>query len=566
MMGRVPLQIVTRFFRAFALLLGGLHTWAAITSHSMNADGISYLDIGDAYLRGDWITAINAVWSPLYSWILGLVMAMVKPSMAWEFPLVHVVNFAIYFGSLFSFEYFWRQARITQQERLTPGFVTLPDWAWWMVGYLFFIWVSLTLIEVWAVTPDMLMSALVYLASGQLLRLQRGETRTQPFLLLGAFLGLGYLSKAIMFPISFVFLGVALISAWNGRQTMLRGLAGVAIFGLITLPFILLISNKTGRFTFGEAGSITYVRYVNGVTYPHWQGKPADNGTPIHPSRPVFDTPPIYEFGTPIFSTYPISLNPIYWYEGVEAHVDFAQQLRLLTASGLFYADLFFRQLGGVIAGIFGLYLVAEWKKASLIEMIRGWSLAIPALVGFALYALVLVEGRYIGVFVILFLAPLLGNLTFPKTSLVQRLAAGIAGFIAFVLLVNLGIFNLQGWADLDRNQGPQTFASHSPRWPGEVAEELHRLGVQPGDPVGVIGYAFDSYWARLAHVRIVAEMLDVDADPFWRGDAALQAAALEAFANAGAKAVIAEYVPSLATLTGWHQVGDSNYYIYLSP
>jgi hypothetical protein len=80
-------------FRLLALILGGLHTWAAATSYSMNADGISYLDIGDAYMRGDWTTAVNPVWSPLYSWILGPVMALFKPSMRWEFPLVHIVNF-----------------------------------------------------------------------------------------------------------------------------------------------------------------------------------------------------------------------------------------------------------------------------------------------------------------------------------------------------------------------------------------------------------------------------------------------------------------------------------------
>jgi hypothetical protein len=59
-----------------AILLGVVHAWAAISSHSMNADGIAYLDIGDAYLRGDWANAINPVWSPLYSWILGLVCSL----------------------------------------------------------------------------------------------------------------------------------------------------------------------------------------------------------------------------------------------------------------------------------------------------------------------------------------------------------------------------------------------------------------------------------------------------------------------------------------------------------
>src|SRR5690349_2200928 len=58
-------------FRLFAIGLGLLHVYAAIKSQSMNADGISYLDIGDAYFRADWANAINPVWSPLYSWILG---------------------------------------------------------------------------------------------------------------------------------------------------------------------------------------------------------------------------------------------------------------------------------------------------------------------------------------------------------------------------------------------------------------------------------------------------------------------------------------------------------------
>ena len=30
------------------------YAWAAAKSHSMNADGISYLDMGDAYLGWNW--------------------------------------------------------------------------------------------------------------------------------------------------------------------------------------------------------------------------------------------------------------------------------------------------------------------------------------------------------------------------------------------------------------------------------------------------------------------------------------------------------------------------------
>src|SRR5262245_31136988 len=71
-------------FRLLAVALGGLHTWAAISRFSMNPDGIAYLDMADAYMRGDWRAAINPVWSPLYAWLLGPVMRLVQPTMRWE--------------------------------------------------------------------------------------------------------------------------------------------------------------------------------------------------------------------------------------------------------------------------------------------------------------------------------------------------------------------------------------------------------------------------------------------------------------------------------------------------
>jgi len=37
----------------------------------------------------------------------------------------------------------------------------------------------------------------------------------------------------------------------------------------------------------------------------------------------------------------------------------------------------------------------------------------------------------------------------------------------------------------------------------------------------------------------------------------------LQSFADAGVRAVVAEYVPHGAELPGWHQVGYSNYFIY---
>src|SRR6266704_6885585 len=87
-----------------ALALGAAQAWT--TRFTMNPDGISYLDIGDAYWRGDWHNAINAYWSPLYSWILGFFLKVLKTTAYWEYPMVHLVNFLIYAAALGCFEFF----------------------------------------------------------------------------------------------------------------------------------------------------------------------------------------------------------------------------------------------------------------------------------------------------------------------------------------------------------------------------------------------------------------------------------------------------------------------------
>jgi hypothetical protein len=304
-------------FLILAVILSGLHTWAAITSQSMNPDGISYLDIGDAYFRGDWANAINSVWPPLYSWLLGLANFVFKPSMQWEFTLVHLMNYAIYLGTLASFIFMWNSIRGSKLIEGQNDSIGVPEWHWWALGYSLFIWTSLNLIQIWSVTPDMLMAALVYLSAGLIAQIRSSSTSWRLFFFLGLVLGLGYLAKTFMFSIALMILGLSLFLQKISWDSILKTMFAGSIFLLVSLPFIFLISQKTGSFTIGESGTITYLRYVGGIPFPHWQGDPVNNILPTNPSRVIFDDPPIYEFGDPIGGTYPISADPSYWYEGV---------------------------------------------------------------------------------------------------------------------------------------------------------------------------------------------------------------------------------------------------------
>lgn len=43
---------------------------------AVNPDGISYLDIADAYLVGDLSNVVNGYWCPLYSWLLAVALRL----------------------------------------------------------------------------------------------------------------------------------------------------------------------------------------------------------------------------------------------------------------------------------------------------------------------------------------------------------------------------------------------------------------------------------------------------------------------------------------------------------
>jgi hypothetical protein len=211
------------------------------------------------------------------------------------------------------------------------------------------------------------------------------------------------------------------------------------------------------------------------------------------------------------------------------------------------------------------MYLMTKKQTLTVLAVLQRWALVIPALIAFGLYGMVLVAGRYIGVFVLLFWTDILANIWLSDAGENRKWIRVLGSLAAFGLLVNIVLFNLDGFGRLNQSPASGVEAQAAPAArPLEVAQMLQELGINPGDKVGVIGYAYDSFWARLARVRIVAEMLEADAIDFWHADKALQQGVLQAFFDAGVKAVVAEYVPDDAALSGWQRVGDSNYHIYL--
>src|SRR5690606_12903653 len=227
----------------------------------------------------------------------------------------------------------------------------------------------------------------------------------------------------------------------------------------------------------------------------------------LHDALPIFvDEPPIYEFGEPVGGTYPISTNPIYWYQGATPRFDLSRQLHALIRHSLYFFDLFVRQQGGLLMGTLLLYSLGSAARVSWRGIPGRWGLSHIALIAFAAYSLVYVEGRYIGVFVLLIWGDLLANMRLPHSPQLSKVTAVTSLAMIGFVLANLMTFNLAGYQRLAPVvSGVAANEQVPPAWPGEVAEALWQQGLEPGDTVAVMGYAFDSYWARLARLKIVA-------------------------------------------------------------
>lgn len=562
--------------RFLALTLGAAHTAVAVMQQSMNEDGIDYLDMGAAYVRGDWEMAVNGIWSPLYSWILGVVIHVIEPSPRWEFPTVQITNFFIYALALLCFEYFWGELtkrRVSAGEAI-QGTMSFHPAVWLVLGYSLFIWSSLNLIEIWAVNPDMCVAALVYLAAGLFIKLSQSPGSDSVAVRLGLVLGLGYLAKAAMMPLAVMLILLTILIPAAGARRLRRLVIITVGFLAIAGPFMAALSSQYGKLTFSDVGRFTYLKHVNEMPYPNFHGA-LDRlaGEPVHPPRRIFDNPAVYEFAEPVGGTYPMSYDPGYWTEGLSPKVEVAQQARAIATQLMAYFDLFFRAQGGFTAIALLLLLASARAGQTAKASVIGPLLSVWAISAFGLYSLVNVTSRYIAPFVVVFWAGLLGPMRLPDALQCRRLAHASGALLILFVWINITALNLEGLAAMtgfsplseSGSQASQFSDGHSADHPA-IAEALLAQGLEPGDEVGFIGYSFSAYWARLARLRIVAEIHPEDMADFWAADTERQHHVLQAFAGTGIKATISEPIGSGSPPPGWEQIGGTGYLLHRFP
>jgi hypothetical protein len=436
----------------------------------MNPDGVSYLDIAGKVLDGEPAALLNPYWSPLYPAILAIVLKFFPNPANW-FPAVHLANALVAFCTLAAFTFFLR-AYSNQTESLA-SFRARTAFA-----YALCLWGVLEAVGLGGANPDLCVTALVYLAAGLSYR--------QPVrpVLLGAVLALACFAKAAMVPLSLALL--ILLALWRVR---LRTLAvAFATFAAILGPYVAVLSVRQHHFTFGESGRLNYAWIVLKAVPQSagWTQPSLEAGTPQHSPRVLNTDPPVLEFSGPVSATNPLWFDPVYFHEGLQVRFDVRKQL-----VALIHSLLSFRTACGTILFplLAGAIVLALHSRRFPRNPVFYWSLA-----AFCLYAMVVVEPRYIAPFLVLFW--LIAYDTLAGTPL-RAWTRALLSVTAICIL----FFQVQGTLKQAASSSTRAKAlAHL-----TAARELASLGLKPGDHIATIGSGFDAYYAKLTQLQINA-------------------------------------------------------------
>ncbi len=526
------------------------------------SDGVSYLDMSDAFLKNNWHLLINPLWSPLYPFLLGVATWIARPSGHWELPLVHLVNLVIFLGALASFEFLLRQViSVFGRGRKSLGEDTeaSSDWRWRILGYCIFAWSTLVVISVREVSPDLCVAVFVNLDAALLLRLRGGAKTFETCLLLGLTLGLGYYAKAIMFPMAFVFMVLAFFLIGEWKKAALPIFMTLLIFSAVASPLFIANSKMVGWPSYSEAGNLNYVWHVNGKpSLRFYPSRPPSSLRLPAPAQNI--APTVYDFGEPFLTTYPPFYNPQYWNSDVQATFSPLEQLRAVRTNVAAFLEAPFLPMWILVAGGILLSFMGPKNSGRLKLFTGSWPMIVPGVFATCLFLCVWVEPRYLAPFLVLVLLGLLpvalsGSSKEPSIRSTLAVVAVIAVVMASVsfFVLHRAVYPALG------DYGGAHY---------KAAEILNRDGVRPGEGVGLLGDNSDGmYLARLARVRIVAQIPPEETNNFWRlTDPRQKAQVYDAFQKTGAVAVVTPETPPSTGFSDWQRVGSSKYYIRFLP
>ncbi|MBV8833452.1 MAG: hypothetical protein JO108_30005 [Acidobacteriaceae bacterium] len=545
--------------RCCVLALVACQLW--VGRYVIDADGTAYVDVARAWLRGDWLHALNPYWSPLYTWLLAGAFAIFHPSMHWELPLIHAVNFLEFVAAFAAWEWLTAEWELWQGPPARPLLVDVT-------GYCVLLWAGLRLTELWRFNnADTLVMALLIAAAAILVRVRRGISTNRDFALFGLVLGVGFLAKTAFSTEIAVFLIVIalLLRSWRNRYIV----AVILMTCAVASPLIAAISIANRRFTMGDSGRLNYSWHVTGMSVEgykesaHWPDPDIQ-----HPIRVLMQHPRVLSFDQHVVGTLPIHSDVSWWCSGYPVRFDRSRQLMVLW-SNIKFTIYAFR-----CPALLLLLLALVYDASRVVKRFaRAWFVWVPGLLFAAAYTPVFSDYRYLaGSYAVIGFALIAAAWRTEVPRGVARIAIWVLPLITAVALMG-GPF---------RQMLPQLIRDTAGKklpWGYEniqVAETMRRVGLQAGDRVAYIGADLPAAHVGLERAHIVAvvpETVTQDdnirgrpltfdfpkQDEFWHSSPERKQRVYDAFRSVGAKWVFADTVPEWADVIGWTVAGGSH-------
>lgn len=510
----------------------------------MEPDGIQYLDVASKYLAKDWTNAVNAYWSPLYSWLLAVMLWAVKPSMSWEFFALKAVNFFLFLLGLLGLEFFLYQLERYRQKQISlnsPGQAFIPEIAIRSLAYALFISMTIRLIDLTTPTPDIGVLVMTIFLAGLTFNFLLGEDPPLFYFFFGTILGIGYLMKLILLPFA-VCLTAAIFIFAKSKKPKLGSLLIVLGFLCVSLPFVAAIYKTKGRLTFGYSAAHNYGNF-NGRT-----GKPKYFRLTIFPHSEVF------HFDKPEGVTFPYSYDVSYWDDGYHLVYNLSNQINSIKKS--------FPKLCDALADYQNLFILFAClffcckEKRFFLSGIKDHAILILSLISIlGAYLLINICPRYLPPFVIPLIVLIFAGLKISSARSQTR----IAGFLVFLFsLQMLFPFFSSSMIDLSPDNVSRKLSNNRDF---KTAEDLQKLGLKAGDKITSIELCYDYYWARL--LRLQYPLAVSIKNPKVLSDIQPPDELLDHLAQNKIKAIVAKEVLPI-TSPGWHRI--HRYYAYLIP
>ncbi len=545
----IPTKIFRSLFWISGLFAGLVQAIAGRSS--LDPDGISYLNIAGAYVRGGWRSSINSYWSPLYSWLIAIPDSLHLSNANNELLILHLLNFLIFVLTMASFEFFL--SSFLGHFPKDPSPFLLSPWASGLprcVAYLVFLCMILKWLPNALTTPDLLAALFSFLASAFLIRLKSGIRPAANSLGFGTSLAFGYLAKAALFPYAIFSLAVLFMvhrRAPRGKASFL--LAPIA-FLIVAGPFLVSVSAKEGKLTFGESGRVNYLMYVNGYP-PYWMGE--DIGGPAE-TRGFHRTetfPVVFTFAHPVPGIYLPTNDSSCWYREIRPRFHWKDQLMVLPETSLVLGGMFGRY-GEIAAALLAMMLVCR-RERRLAVVQKSWLSTVPALCMFVLYAFVHIEERFLAGFMVIFWVALL-------LSAIEECRKRMRTVRPILVALLLILFVSFTWGAA--RQTMSAFLSH-PSSSSAALESLESVGLRNNSKVGVLGSVFNLYVLRTGQFSVVAAIPPSSEAYYFAASGERLARTDEAFLQAGAQALIVQS-ESPVLQPGWKHAPSTNLYVKL--